>query len=165
MLVFIFFLYIFFPLAACLLSSLLPGPPEHHQLPYSETPCPGENTPALLGTPRYRDLPSQSQRRLRTGSQGMEAECSCLGCREGAERKSPGPPPRPGPRALRCCEPGRTQAAVWTALAAGAPPLTPFFAWKQLNFQVERLHLQSLQAATGGDSGQINTEASGSRVI
>lgn len=73
--------------------------------------------------------------------------------------------PGPGPRALRCCEPGRTQAAVWTALAAGAPPLTPFFAWKQLNFQVERLHLQSLQAATGGDSGQIDTEASGSRVI
>ena len=58
----------FFPLSASLLSSLLPGPPEHHQLPYSETPCPGENTPALLGTSRYRDLLSQSRRRLGDGS-------------------------------------------------------------------------------------------------
>ena len=30
------------------------------------------------------------------GDLGMEAECSCLGCREGAERESQGPPPRPG---------------------------------------------------------------------
>lgn len=36
--------------------------------------------------------------------------------------------PAPGPRALHCCEPGLTKAAVWTALAARAPPFTPFFA-------------------------------------
>lgn len=55
-----YFLFLFLPLAACLslpLLSLLPGPPEHHQLPDPEAPCPGEHTPAhLLGTSRYRDL-------------------------------------------------------------------------------------------------------------
>ena len=65
---FFMFFFFFFPLSASLLSSLLPRPPEHHQLPYSETPCPGENTPALLGTSRYRDLLSQSRRRLGDGS-------------------------------------------------------------------------------------------------
>lgn len=63
-----YYYYFFSPLAASLLSSLLPGHLEHHQLPYSETPCPGENTPALLGTSRYRDLLSQSRRRLGNGS-------------------------------------------------------------------------------------------------
>lgn len=63
-----YYYYYFPPLAASLLSSLLPGHLEHHQLPYSETPCPGENTPALLGTSRYRDLLSQSRRRLGNGS-------------------------------------------------------------------------------------------------
>lgn len=72
---------IFFPLSfASLLSSLLPGHLEHHQLPYSETPCPGENTPALLGTSR----PETSFLRA-GGDLGMEAECSCLGRRDGAE--------------------------------------------------------------------------------
>lgn len=55
-----YFLFLFLTLAACLslpLLSLLPGPPEHHQLPDPEAPCPGEHTPAhLLGTSRYRDL-------------------------------------------------------------------------------------------------------------
>lgn len=127
-----YFLFLFLPLAACLclpLLSLLPGLPEHHQLPDPEAPCPGEHTPAhLLGTSRYRDL--QVRRPPFSGpegTRGLETESSCLGCRrvDGLNEGREGRLPSLGPRELRCHELGRTEAAGLDSESCGRPSPYP----------------------------------------
>lgn len=64
----------------------------------------------------------------------MEATCPCLGCGvEGLNVGRKGQPPFPGSEGA-AANPSARRLLVWTAKAAGAPPLTPFFGYNQLNF-------------------------------